>query len=154
MLKHPTGKLFRNTRGKAWTTESVNCAFCRLQQRMGKAVATEDDIAIGDRELQKFVKNLSPTRTVKGTVVRKSDKELQQEARRKLLNKKYASLAPKLCLYVFRHSFATRALESGVDSLTVALLLGHADVSQTARVYQHLSHNPTHLRKELRRAAG
>lgn len=154
MLKHPTGKLFRNTRGKAWTTESVNCAFCRLQQRMGKAVAKPEVSKLNEDEMKAVIKTLKPHRQSKGETVRKSDSELRNEARRKILNKRYAALATKICLYVFRHSFATRALEAGVDSLTVALLLGHTDVSQTARVYQHLSHNPEHLRNQAHKAAG
>ena len=62
-------------------------------------------------------------------------------------------LGVKFCLYNFRHSFATRLLESGVDALTVAILLGHADVSMLGRVYQHLSHNPQHLLSQVRKAA-
>lgn len=61
-------------------------------------------------------------------------------------------LGKKLCLYTFRHSFATRLLEAHVDALTVATLLGHADVSMLGRVYQHLSQNPKHLLEQLRKA--
>ena len=63
-------------------------------------------------------------------------------------------LSVKYCLYNFRHSFATRLLEAGVDGLTVAILLGHADVSMLGRVYQHLSHNPERLLQQVRRIAG
>jgi integrase len=63
-------------------------------------------------------------------------------------------IGKKVCLYTFRHSFATRMLEAGTDALTVAVLLGHADVSMLARVYQHLSHNPKHLLEQVRKAAG
>ena len=66
---------------------------------------------------------------------------------RKKVGKKY-------CLYAFRHSFATRLLEAGVDSLTVAILLGHQDPSMLAKVYQHLGHNPQHLLEQVRRAVG
>lgn len=34
------------------------------------------------------------------------------------------------------------------DPLTVALLMGHKDPSNLARVYQHLSHSPDHMREQ------
>lgn len=61
-------------------------------------------------------------------------------------------IGKKLCLYNLRHSFATRLLEAGVDALTVAILLGHSDVSMLGKVYQHLAHNPRNLRDQLMRA--
>src|SRR5262249_9548380 len=60
----------------------------------------------------------------------------------------------KYCLYVLRHSWATRALARGVDALTVAILMGHRDPSTLARVYQHLTQNPDYLREAAKRAAG
>ncbi|MEZ6111818.1 MAG: tyrosine-type recombinase/integrase, partial [Pirellulaceae bacterium] len=32
----PSGKLFRNSRGKAWTTDAVNCAFQRIAKKTGR----------------------------------------------------------------------------------------------------------------------
>lgn len=58
----------------------------------------------------------------------------------------------KYSLYSLRHSFATHALMRGVDSITVATLLGHSDPSMLARHYQHLSQNPAFLQEQLRRA--
>ena len=52
-----------------------------------------------------------------------------------------------------RHGFATRMLESGADHLTVAELMGHADGSMLAKVYQHLDKADAHLRTVLRRAS-
>lgn len=74
------------------------------------------------------------------------------------INCRFVRLKPKLkrkhCLYHFRHSFATRMLQSGMDPLTVAELLGHSDPSMLARVYQHLSHDPQHMLQQLRRSTG
>ena len=61
--------------------------------------------------------------------------------------------APHYSLYALRHAWATRALESGVDALTVAILMGHSDPSTLAKVYQHLSHNPEHMLAQLKRTA-
>ena len=44
----------------------------------------------------------------------------------------------KFRLYDCRHAFATRALESGVDLLTLASLLGHANLKMVMR-YAHPS---------------
>jgi integrase len=59
----------------------------------------------------------------------------------------------RLCMYVFRHSFATRMLTSGLDPMTVATLLGHSDPSMLARVYQHLSQCSGHLVAQLNRVS-
>lgn len=59
----------------------------------------------------------------------------------------------RLCLYNFRHTFATRMLEAGVDPLTVAILLGHANPAMLSTTYQHLSLNPQHLLTQLNRPA-
>jgi integrase len=51
----------------------------------------------------------------------------------------------RYCLTAFRHSWCHRMLRSGVDALTVSVLMGHADPSMIARVYSHLSHAPEYL---------
>jgi integrase len=63
-------------------------------------------------------------------------------------------LGVKYALGAFRHSFATRMLQAGVDALVVAQLLGHADLSMLGRVYAHLSQDPKHLLDQMKKAAG
>ena len=95
MLKWPEGPIFRNTKGRPFTKDSVNCRFARLKRTLGT----------------------------------------------------------RYCLYLFRHSFATRMLESDLDALTVALLLGHSNPAMLSTTYQHLAHNPGHLLEQLKRAS-
>ena len=54
----------------------------------------------------------------------------------------------------YRHSFVTRALKHGVDPITLANLLGHADPTMIARVYGHLSQDSEYLMKALGKANG
>lgn len=61
-------------------------------------------------------------------------------------------LGRKLCLTVLRHSWCHRMLRSGVDALTVSVLMGHADPSMIARVYSHLTQAPGHLLEAVRKA--
>lgn len=60
----------------------------------------------------------------------------------------------KLCLYALRHSYCTKALENGVDPVTLAELMGHADATMISRVYSHLTHNHSRLIEQARKAAG
>ncbi len=184
MSKYPEGPLFRNIQGKPWTTESANCACDRLRLRLGraliplvKAMLTDEkvetdrpmlktlarrvagevtlaDIAISDAELAAFVATLRSHKSVKGVQVAKTKSELRAEARRKLTNRIAKLLAPRYSLYALRHSWATNALQNGVDALTVAILMGHSDPSTLSKVYQHVALNPQHMLEQAKRAAG
>lgn len=152
--QNPTGPIFRNSKGRPWTKDSVNCAFDRVRMRMGQDEMAKRGMTISDDQIQRLVSSLSRTRTVKGKVVEKTERDLQNEARKKLRYQMAKDLAPRYSLYALRHAWATRALQSGLDGLTVAILMGHSDPSTLARVYQHLSHNPDHLSDQLRKATG
>lgn len=153
MMRHPEGALFRNNNGKPWTTEAVNCCFFDLQMRMGKQELARRGEVVPKEDVAKFSKELKPMRIQGGTPVRKTAAELRCEAKRKLTFRRAAQLAPRYSLYALRHSWATHALQKGLDALTVAILMGHEDPSTLAKVYQHLSLNPKHLLEQVRRAA-
>jgi integrase len=153
MQQYPTGKLFRNSAGRAWTTDAVNNAFNRIQIRIGKAVMERDGVAPTDAEIRDFIPKLNPKCKVRGKTVKKSDSLLKQEAKRKLGFKLACGLAPRWSLYAIRHTWATNALQKGVDPLTTAILMGHSDPSTLSKVYQHVALNPTHMLSQAKRAA-
>ncbi len=144
--------VFSNTAGAAWTTESVNCAFISLQIRLGMASIKKKGLAVSDDEVREFAATLQPQRKVRGKTVAKTERELLNEARRKLTYKLACLHASKVCLTNFRHTWCHNALTSGLDALTVSMLMGHADPSMVARVYSHLNHAPDYLLKAVERA--
>lgn len=108
--------LFLNSKRRAWTKDAVNCAFDRIQERMGRLVAADTGVAVSDTETTAFVEKLSPIKKVKGRRVQKSERELLGEARRKLNGRLHRSLAPRYSLYALRHSWATNAFKRGLDA--------------------------------------
>ncbi|MCA9073984.1 MAG: tyrosine-type recombinase/integrase [Planctomycetaceae bacterium] len=154
MLAHPTGPLFRNSNGVPWSTDAVNSQFDALRHRMGKAVMEREGIEIPTEAITALIPSLRPSKRVQGVETEKTDAELRSEAKRKLTFQEAKKLVPRYSLYALRHSWATNALKRGVDSMTVAILMGHEDPSMLARVYQHLSQDPQHLLNQARKAVG
>ncbi len=56
--------------------------------------------------------------------------------------------------YALRHAFATYALKSGLNTATVAQLMGHADATMVSRVYGHLAQEEGHLKSAAEAALG
>jgi integrase len=144
--KYPDGKLFRNSRGKPWTTEAVNCAFCRLQHQLGRQQLQKQSVSMDTLFAQEQAHDES--------VANKTYKAMTRHERRRIRNRVYTRFAPKYSLYAFRHSWATNALRRGVDPLTVATLMGHSDPSVLSRTYSHIAHSPDHMLAQAKRAAG
>lgn len=149
--RYPSGPLFRNSAGAKWTTEAIGCFFDRVQIRMGKLEMKHRGEQVDEIAVATYVESLSPTRRTKGVEVPKSMPELLCESRRKITQRRAREIGVRYSLYGLRHSWATNALQSGIDALTVAVLMGHKDPSTLARTYQHLSHNPKHLLAQMRR---
>lgn len=160
MERFPKGKLFRNSKGVAWTTDAVNCAFTSIQIRLGRRLldqrARQVDrpadkrrkYIVDDAAVAELLKTLNP---FKQSGVAKTQAELLHESRRKLLYQKAKRIGPKYSLYVIRHTWMNRLLKQGVDALTVAFLAGHADPSTLAKVYAHLSQDRQYLLNQVRK---
>jgi integrase len=148
--RHPEGPLFRNSDGKPWNRFSLNCAFGRLKVQVGLRVMKEKGLVV-DR-VERF--RASAHQDAAGRKLARQEHERRIYERRKELYKVARRHGTKYCLYHFRHSWGTRALQRGVDPLTAAILLGHADPSMLAKVYQHLAHDPDFLRRAAMRVPG
>jgi integrase len=91
---HPAGPLLLNSEGHPWTKDAINCAFCRLEKRIGK----------------------------------------------------------KHHMGAFRKGYATEALKAGIDTVTLAHLLGHRDPSMISKVYGQVQQDPDHMARSARKA--
>jgi integrase len=60
----------------------------------------------------------------------------------------------RISAYAIRHTWATEALENGVDPITVATIMGHKDLTQLMKTYQHIEKKRDYLRKALHQALG
>lgn len=147
----PHGPIFRNIKGSPWTPYAVNCAFNRLQLAIGREKLKELGIKPDEKEIATFAEALPKTKIDHGKEVLKTQAELRSEARKKLTNRLARGLAEKVCLYVFRHSWAQRALQSGIDPVTVSVLLGHSDTTMLTKVYQHLARDSGYLQEAARK---
>jgi integrase len=64
------------------------------------------------------------------------------------------SMGRKIALYDFRHAFCHEGLKRGVDAVTVANLLGHANPTMVATVYSSLSLDPEYLKGSADKVRG
>ncbi len=148
--KNPEGPLYRNSDGDPWTPSALNCAFLRLQVELGKRsgkplAVSKAAIAAKARVIQK-----SRERRNKPPI---PESKLQFFAKKSLVDIAARKLAPKYCLYAFRHSYITNGLKKGVDPLTMANLVGHVDLKMIHSVYSHVSQDPAFMRKAALLAA-
>jgi integrase len=148
VLANPTGPLFLNDDGRPWNRHSVACAFGRLQVAAGLQKMRE--LGIEPEKLPRFKRAAYPDAEKRSAAKAEHENKIQE--RRKLLYKLARQNGKKLCAYHLRHSWATHAIRGGVDPLTVAILMGHADPSMLAKVYAHLAQDPDYLRQSAKRA--
>lgn len=145
----PSGALLRNSEGNAWTKDAINCAFCRLQLALGRRAMAE--LGIEAKVPGRFrAEGIAPEQLERAqarhrAAATKARKEAEALAREH---------GTKYHLGAFRKGYATEALKNGVDTVTVAHLLGHADASMVSRVYAKVQQDPKFMAEAARRAKG
>jgi integrase len=149
-LRHPSGPLFRNEEGRPWNRHALGCAFARLQ--IADGLRRMKELGVDAPAVPRFRRRefADPERLAAA----RGEQERRLYERRKELHRLARKHGERHSLYHLRHSWATRALKRGVDPLTVAILMGHADPTMLAKVYQHLAHDPDFLRRAAMRATG
>jgi len=60
-------------------------------------------------------------------------------------------LGEKFCVYLFRHTRTTKALEAGLSTETVRELMGHQNARMLEKHYSHLAQNPAFLREQVQK---
>jgi integrase len=150
---HRTGVVFRNADGKPWDAQNFNNRFCRLQHRLGREELKRRGFTLDPVRVAEFAATLRPEKTVAGKTMAKPANELLREARKKLTIIAAKKLGTKYALTAIRHSFCQRLLEAGIDSVTVAALMGHVDAVMVSRFYSHMNQATDHLRDALKQIA-
>ena len=143
---NPDGPMLRTTTGTKWGMFSVNCLFQRVRRELGR------------RCLQR--ENFLPPKVPRLKAHQRSDQTLRKEheakvlGRRKEISRLAWELGTKYSIYAMRHAYCTEALESGLDAVTVSVLMGHRDTAMISRVYSHLTQRNDHMRTAANQARG
>jgi integrase len=111
-----------------------------------KAGVTESEIEVAKKRLRERGRGyLFPQRVGTGSDYTRAMNDLHHAHERAL---KASGIEPRFRIYDLRHTYGTRAIEAGLNPLTLAKLMGHADLKTTQR-YVHLSKQ--HLGEAQRR---
>lgn len=155
---HPTGPLFRNNRGKPWTSFAVKCRFADVEVALGReemrrrgieSKVTEEAIA----ELMAILPQRTPDK-VTGKLVDRKPWVIRQQAKEKLVVAEARQYGKRFRHYSLRHSFVTRKLVAGVDSHVVAALAGHRDTKMIDTVYSHVAGDHAFMLEQAKKDVG
>lgn len=76
----------------------------------------------------------------------------KKETKQAEKEKRKAVLLPHISAHILRHTFCTRAAESGVDIKTLQYMMGHADISVTLQIYDHV--DEVRVKNEMEKMEG
>ena len=146
---NPTGPILRNSEGKPWVKDSINCAFIRLRIAIGKRMMSEAGVNVEKvprlRKWDVERQCLAEAREQHRTLLRRRRKETVKRALQ--LSKRYH-------LGAFRKGYATEGLKNGVDTITLANLMGHVNGAVLSRIYAKVQQDPDFMAESARKARG
>jgi integrase len=146
---HPTGPVLRNAAGKPWTKDTINSAFIRLRVALGLRTMKEAGIEVeGVPRFRKW--EIEPSRLAQA----RQEHRKKLARRRKEIRKRALELSRKYHLGAFRKGYATEGLKNGVDTITLANLMGHVNGSMLSRIYAKVQQDPAFMAESARRAKG
>jgi integrase len=145
------GALFLNTDGQPWKAQAIVCRFQRLRLALGMKELEAQGVALPP-PVPRFKPRAYPDK-VTLAAARKEHRQKVRERRKEIL--KLARRHGRLfAAYDLRHGFAQKMLESGVDHLALAELMGHANGQMVSSVYSHMNRAEEHLKEALRKGSG
>ena len=125
---------------------STNCLFQRVRVNLGRGLLRS--------------RGLVPPKVPRLKVHERGDEIKRVEQNRRVLERRAEirrlawELGTKYSIYAMRHAYCTEALESGLDAVTVSVLMGHRDTTMISRVYSHVDQRHKHMREAANRAKG
>lgn len=143
--KLPEGPILRNSDGNPWTKDAINCAFCRLRVRITELLMEREGLARPTLPTDVSRRDLGRV-----CAERREALETWKEDRARFVRER----VPKFHLGALRKGFATEALKAGLDTITLAHLLGHRDGTAVSKHYGHVQQDPEHMARAARRARG
>jgi integrase len=153
--QHPSGPLFRNAKGNAWTAYAVHCRFRYLETFTGVARMKERGIVskVTKEAVEEMLPRLKQTRAVRGTGKErpKAKWELRREARVKLTTAEAKKYGVRFNHYQFRRTWITEKLIAGVDSHVVAKLAGHQSTDMIDKHYSQVADDHEFMLREAMR---
>lgn len=145
----PHGPLLRNSAGEPWVKDSINSAFIRLRIALGLRMMRANGENIP--KLPRFRNSdIEPGRLAEA----RRDHQERTARLRKEIRRRALELSKRYHLGAFRKGYATEGLKNGVDTITLANLMGHANGAMLSRIYAKVQQDPEFMAEAARRTKG
>lgn len=140
--------------------QELRWAEVRHFDRAGGCLRFRDEESKGDiarvivltKEAQEIVKGCIGDRTAGHVFLTANGEPWTRHSLHTALRHLQKRCGLKMDAYTARHTYATDAIENGVEGITVGILMGHVDPSMVAKTYSHLDQKQSYLREAAEKA--